>query len=364
MKPLKICFISLNSYPLFLKKSTGYFGGAEVQISLIVKELMRDKKFEVSLIVGDYGQNKIVKKGRLTIYKSLDKNEYIMLSFLKAFITMVKIKADVFVARTANPLAGVVAIFCKLFNKKFVYMAAHEWDCQKDFGNYLKNIRKLFFRLGLIQADLIIVQTKTQQKNLKKDFGLSSQLMASVIKPWKLKKTFKREFILWVSRADDWKRPLSYIKLAKKIPQQKFVMICRQGKDIKLFNQVKKQAKFQSNLKFLPVIPIEEIMRFFAKAKLFINTSEEEGFPNTFLQAGMTKTPVLSLKVNPNQYFNKYNCGLVADNKQKQMTKLCYKMLNNPKMLAIMGDNHYDYVKKNHSFKNINIFKQVLLELF
>ena len=62
MKPVKICFISLRSFPLFARKSMEYFGGAEVQISSIAKFLAQDKKFQVSIVVGDYGQTKTVKQ--------------------------------------------------------------------------------------------------------------------------------------------------------------------------------------------------------------------------------------------------------------------------------------------------------------
>ena len=65
--------MSLHGYPLFVKNSSGYFGGAELQISLIVKELIKDKRFKVSLITGDYGQPNVVKMGRLTIYKCFRK---------------------------------------------------------------------------------------------------------------------------------------------------------------------------------------------------------------------------------------------------------------------------------------------------
>ena len=68
-KPIKVCFISFNSYPLFKKKSKGYFGGAEVQISLISKELAKDKNFQVNVIAGDYGQKSLIKKNNVNIYK-------------------------------------------------------------------------------------------------------------------------------------------------------------------------------------------------------------------------------------------------------------------------------------------------------
>ncbi len=363
-KPIKICFISLNSYPLFVSKSTGYFGGAEVQISLIVKNLIKDPRFKVSLVVGDYGQKQVIKKGRLTIYKCFKHDSRNVIQILRFLITLVKINADVYVERTMNPKVGLVAWISKLFNKKFIYMLAHLWDSTNKLGGFLKGAYKNMFIYGLKKTDLIICQTKDQQKLLNKNYDLKSILMPSLaIKPIKSSKQ-KKEFILWVGRADDWKRPKSFLDLVDKFTQERLVMVCRKGNDIKLFNQAKKLAMRKKNLKFFPVVPIEDIIKLFGRAKLFINTSVEEGFPNTFLQAGLTKTPVLSLTVNPDQYITKFNCGLVAGNKQEKLVKNLKQILKSPKLRKQMGLNNYYYVKKNHSLKNVNIFKQTLLELF
>src|SRR3989344_232526 len=116
MKPVKICFISLNSYPLFIKNSMDYFGGAEVQMSLIAQELAKDKRFRVSLITGDYGQPPIIKQGRLTLLKTK----------LIDFLTVLKtIDADIYVERTINPKVFLVGWRCRLFKKKFIYIVGH-----------------------------------------------------------------------------------------------------------------------------------------------------------------------------------------------------------------------------------------------
>jgi glycosyltransferase involved in cell wall biosynthesis len=165
-----------------------------------------------------------------------------------------------------------------------------------------------------------------------------------------------------VGRADYWKRPLSFIRLAQALPKERLVMICRKGKNAKLFNQVKKLAAEQDNVKFFSAVPIEEITKYFKQAKLFVNTSTAEGFPNTFMQSGLTKTPVLSLTVNPDDYLKRLNCGLTAKNNQKLLIKKCKRIIKNPRLIKTMGQNHYDYIIKNHSFRNINIFKKAICE--
>lgn len=319
MEPLKVCFISLKCFPLFNPGSLDYFGGAEVQISLIAKELAKDNHFQVSLITGDYGQPPVVKKDGLTIYKT---KVWDFLAILK------KVNADIFIERTINPKIPVVWLWCKKFRKKFVYMVAHNWDLQH-------RVIKL--------ADLIIAQSRLQQSKLK---GI---LMPPVIKINPSQKKIKRQFILWVGRDDDWKRPLDFIKLARKLPQEQFTMICRPG-------NLRFSPPPLSNLKFIPTVPANKIMAYFRRAKLLVNTSVAEGWPNTFLQAGATKTPVITDNVNPDSYLNKYGCGVIGYNQLKQL-------LNQPVRLKKMGLNHYEYVKKNHGLKNVAVLKKALKAL-
>lgn len=362
---IKICFISLNSYPLFKKKSLGYFGGAEVQISRVVQYLAKNRRFLVSLVVADYGQKPKLKFGRLTLYTGMRHSFPFQIEVLRFLLTLKKVNADIYVERTANVKVGLVYLFCKLFKKKFIYMVAHDWDIHSNHNSFLKGLAQSCFVFGLKQANLIVAQTKQQQKQLRKYFDRPSILMRSVVRANKqVNKKINREIILWVGRADRWKRPKAFILLAKKLPGEKFVMICRQGNDRKFFNKTKQLAKLQPNLKWLEAVSYDDILGYFQQAKALVNTSMAEGFPNTFLQAGLAKIPILSLKVNPDNFIIKYNCGFWAKNSFPVLVKTCQSLINNQKLARHFGSNNFQYVKKFHSIKNVRLFTQILFNHF
>lgn len=356
----KICFISFNSYPLFIKNHLGYFGGAEVQISLIAKNLAKDKNFRVSLVVADYGQKSPLKLGPLMLYKGMRNFSFFPIELIRFLLTLKKINADVYVERTLNLKVGLVCLFCKLFKKKFVYMTAHSWDCQLNHGQYLKGLSKFSFNFGLKHADLIITQTKDQKNQLKNSFGLESFIMRSLVTTKANNQTTHRRWLLWVGRADKWKRPEKFVQLAEKLPQSRFIMVCRQGNDQKFYLKIKKRAAKQTNLKFLEAVNHRDISHYFRQAKFYVNTSVAEGFPNTFLQAGQSKTPVVSLSVNPDQIINRFKIGYYCRHSFDELIRLCRLLNQQPNLGRIFGINNYRYVKKFHTLENIQIFKRSL----
>ena len=91
--------------------------------------------------------------------------------------------------------------------------------------------------------------------------------------------------------------------------EPKFIMIGGpDGTNPELFQSVSKQCNALPNLKFLGFQPLDVTERYFDQCKLFVNTSEFEGFPNTFLQAWCRGIPVVSF-VDPDNVIRDNQLG-------------------------------------------------------
>jgi glycosyltransferase involved in cell wall biosynthesis len=394
--PIKICFVSLSAYKLFDKSSKVAFGGSELQSYFLAKELSKDKNFKVYFLVNDpLGNNDLkefngVKVYRLKRYKRHRWRGNFLKTLFHFFLALKKIDANIYFQRAAGMETGLVAFFSKLFRKKFVYMVAHDENVlNKKFSWLPKGIRGDIYwqlsKIGIKMADFIICQHKKQKEDLKKFYHKDGIILSSVQRiPEKNEAVdlSQREFILWVARAENWKRPEIFISLVKNFPKQKFLMICPEANDKNYFEEIKNQAFKLSNLKFIEsIIPFSEIENFFKKAKIFVNTSKTEGFPNTFLQAAKNKTPILSLNVNPDNILyeeipnskfqipnsndqNFFYIGFSANGNFKKLVEYTKLLLENEKLRKKLGENGYQYVKENHDIKKIiKDYKKLIFEL-
>ncbi len=67
-RPVRMCFIVPNACALFDPSAGTQFGGAEVRAYLFGNGLARDRGYEVSFVVGDYGQQAVTRHASMTVY--------------------------------------------------------------------------------------------------------------------------------------------------------------------------------------------------------------------------------------------------------------------------------------------------------
>ena len=352
---MKICFVSLNIYPsLSQNKAIKTIGGAELQ-QIFIGKALRDRGYDVSYVTLDYGQPDGEVIDNLKIIKSFDPEEGIFgIRFYyprlyKLWNALKRANADVYYVRCATFLPGILAIFCKIHDKKFYFAGAHDTDFIPHQLRFHIRRDKILYKYGIRHAHKIIVQSNKQKNLLWKYFRMNCAVIHNFF-PFQAVQlpTSQRQYILWVSTIRSWKRPFQFIELAKAFPSEKFVMIGgpAEGKDASLFDKIRKMAAQVTNLSFLGFQPLDITESYFDKCKIFVNTSVYEGFPNTFLQSWNRGIPVLSY-VDPDNVIRKNKLGLVVDS-DRQLHESLSEFLSNP---SWDYGHILDYFTKNHSSK-------------
>ena len=226
----KICFVSLNAYPLLAKKDIPVAGGAELQLVLIARKLVK-KGYHISFVTYDFGQKEVEIIDKIKIikaFKRTSKNRFSRYLYEKKelFKALQKANAQIYHQRSGSYLTGLVAKFCKKNNKKFIFSIAHIWQCKKSFLNSMNFFTRSLYKYGLDNADVITVQTEDQKTLLKNDLKKDSIILRNAY--FVPNKTFKRkkpETILWLNTIKEWKKPETFMEMASLMEDSNFQMI-------------------------------------------------------------------------------------------------------------------------------------------
>lgn len=350
-----------KSLGLFCPKYETKYGGAEVQMNLLSKELAKDTNYNVSFIVADYGQ-KILNIDNVKIYPSLNFEENLIQRIITFFKTFREVDAQIYVQMTLTYFSWLIALYCKVLGKKFVFLVAHDNDVDGTILNTKNTVLKKLSLLVFKFSSIVITQNEYQSKYLQ-NRRISNVIFNSSLEEIE-KKNHKGQYHLWIARAEKWKKPEIFIQLAKEIPEREFLMICPSllNEDDLYYQNLKEIALKVPNLKFVEkYIPYHQLSEIFSKAITFVNTSESEGFPTTFLHASQCGIPIASYNVNPNNFINTYKCGFDAKKDFNKLKEYIIKVSSDISLAKIQSKNCNKYFKENHCIEtNINRFKEYL----
>jgi glycosyltransferase involved in cell wall biosynthesis len=299
----RICFVGLANLPVLAPEFEQHgIGGAELQQTLLAKALAR-RGFQVSMVVGDYGQQDGVVWSGVKTYKASKPREgvpvvrFVHPRWTKLVAALRRAAADVYYVSPAGVQVGQVALWARRNSRRMVLRLASDADC--DPARLLISFwrdRKLY-EYGLRRADAILAQSVNQLQLLRRNYGLDSSVVSSLvdIADSTLPLSERNISVLWVSNIQQLKRPELFLELARRLPTFPASMVGGAApKTGDLFERVRIAASRVSNVTFHGPLPYQATQRLFDRARVFINTSEIEGFPNTFLQAWARGIPVVS----------------------------------------------------------------------
>lgn len=409
----KICCVSLHSYPVINPSAKGGYGGTETRAWTICRGLAQQSNVTVCLVVRNQSLKHSERIENVTI---IPKEEFLYwtqhaavhsLTFRSTFPyvgirqwswrlpfqfgVLVAVQGtrrligrrprphsvytsqncDLYFAFGVHSESATVIASAKSIGKKTVLFLGADSDVDERFQPDSKyrtqyGERAPICHYVLTKADLIVSQTEFQRKRLKKVFGRESIVMPNpidcdfwanpecdVFADEPLKNIPHHEYVLWIGRADDFhKRPGFMIELARQLPGVPFVMLMN-PRDLNV--EMRIQSEKPDNVHIINELHYSNMPALFQRAKAFVNTSaaEYEGFPNTFLQAAASGTPIISLEVCET-FLSESQAGVCTRGDSKLMTKLIEEYWNRASGEAISVESVRNYLKFHHDVQTLS----------
>jgi len=221
--------------------------------------------------------------------------------------------ADIYYQSPAGAYTGITAWFCRATGRQFIFRVASDSDCEKEHGRIEFWRDRKLFNYGLQRADLIAAQTTYQAQLLRENHGLESTVVNMMVEPPRSGRQLIKDIdVLWVSNLRALKRPELALELARQLPQVNFTIA---GGPMPggqaYYDDVTAAAARLPNVTMLGPVRYGDTAMLFDRAKIFLNTSSIEGFPNTFLQAWIRGVPVVSF-FDPDSLIHRLTLGRVA----------------------------------------------------
>lgn len=295
----RICFVAPHGYPVLAQdRGVPVVGGAEVQQRYLAVELAR-RGHQVSMVSMDFGQAEGTVFDGVTVHKTFRPDAGLpVLRFLTPRLTglwqaLKRADADIYYQRSAGLATGVVAAFAQRHRRRAVFAGACDLDFDPELPKLALARERVVCRYGLRHADAIVVQTARQVELCRDNLGRESVRVASCY-GHQGAAAQQRGPIIWVGMVKPVKRPALFLELARRLPEYTFRMIGGGHLAPALYDELRKAAEDIPNLSMTGFMALDEAEAAFDGASVLVNTTEFEGFPNTFMQAWSRGMPTVS----------------------------------------------------------------------
>lgn len=369
--PKSICIIAHNSYGAMLGGEFGHIGGAERQTTLMANWL-NSRKVPVTLVTWGTKEKPMDETfAGVKIVKLCDAKEgvpgirFLYPRLTSLYAALKRSKADVFYHNSAEASTGLVALWCRLNKKKYVYSIASDLACMKELPN-LSWHEKQLYKYGIMNAELILVQTARQKELLRENFGVDSTIIPMPCPPPQETLNLQtnltpKPLFIWVGRLVRLKRLEIFLDVAESNPTYDFWIAAANDNKTEYSQSLYQRASKISNVKWLGAVPREEMPKLYQKATGLCCTSTVEGFPNTFLESWSFGKPVIT-SFDPDGLVKARSLGFNAQN-ASEFNVAVRKLAESEALQEGFSKRCRSYFSENHHIdKSMERFQRVLLE--
>ena len=211
--------------------------------------------------------------------------------------TLARVDADVYYQRTADVITAVMAHYCRRKGRKSIYSGASDVDFLPGHEDIRFTRDKKLFEWGVRRVDRIVTQNDVQQKQLFDNYGIEGAVIPSCYVPPAGARADAAGYVLWTASVRPSKRAELALEIARRLPNYRFVIIGGPDPDRKsqqYYASLVEAATALPNVEMKGFVPFAQAEGWFNGARLVLNTSLYEGFPNTFLQAWSRGVPTLA----------------------------------------------------------------------
>jgi glycosyltransferase involved in cell wall biosynthesis len=353
-------------------------GGAEVQANYLAQELAM-RGFIVNYLCQTIKEEQINTESfinNIIVHWIKPSGRFPWLDQSKYRLALRKLQPDLVIERMSSCVSYVIGEYCS--SKKIPYI----WICTDNIcpfrDKHLRQFRKkislknynplkyLIFYLnnrlmdyyrvkGMKKVSIAFNQNDYQETEIKNNFKLSSyRLISGHPLPGRqisVEQRFNNKLVLWCGNLGKHKRPELFIQMAREMEHSgyHFVMVGGHPNTAHVNNLfVNKPCNLESTGR----LSFDNALIWFDKASVLVNTSESEGFSNTFIQAWLRGVPTIVFGADPDQVIAKNQLGFNVNNINDSGGKISI-LLENIELYKMYSNKVSEYAREHYTVRNM-----------
>jgi glycosyltransferase involved in cell wall biosynthesis len=353
----RICIYSEFLYPVMVPGTASFAGGSETQVAQLARGLL-ERGFEITVVSRDFGQPSETNANGIRVLKSFDAaHGWPVLRFFHPRLTRAasalwRADAEVYYATGAGMASGLCSDIARLRGAGYVNHCAHDTDVTRaGLFEFLNARDRWWYRRAISRADALLAQTEWQRDHLRSEFGLGSEVLPNVVRIPEVAATPEREgTVIWLGTYKAMKRPDWFTRLAREIPEARFVMagvIPPPPLSGEHWERAQAAARECANLEVLGYQNATDTARLFGRAEMLVHTAPVEGFSNVLLEAWAAGLPTVSC-VDPDGLVTRHGLGGTA-NSFEELREAVLRLLHDSPARKVAGCRAREYVTAHHA---------------
>lgn len=362
---LKVCVLIPTHWEALM-------GGSQYQAKILIERLIDAGSFDVHYVARRVNPLHSPEGYTLHWLKGGPKLAGTMVQdTLRLWRALRRISPDVIYQRVGCAYTGIAARYAEVHGKRLVWHAASDRNLVHERFNWnrkgpLQYLERKFLAYGIRNATAVVVQTRDQERLLEKNYKRPATAVIPNFHPnaqENCRKSAELVKVCWVANMKVLKRPEIFVQLVEDcqhLPNVEFIMIGAPAPEMKGWDDLMARINRLDKLRYLGKQSQEMVNQVMAESHILVNTSDYEGFSNTFIQAWLREVPVLSLSVNPDGLFDRFELGVCAGGDYQALKSGLLALIGDAERRRRMGFVAKEYAERNHGEGNIRTLISLL----
>jgi glycosyltransferase involved in cell wall biosynthesis len=287
---------------------------------------------------------------------------------VRLYRALARERPDVILQFVGCAHTGIAAFYARRHGCKMIWRVTNDPSVEPSTASWLaphRKLERLILNFGIRNATLILAQTEYQRARLAEAFPSTRvQVLPNFhpSPPDRGRNGAAVRQVVWIANFKPLKNPGAFVRLARRFARRsdvRFVMVggAPAGEWAK---QQLSDIAATPNVDYRGALSQSAVNGLLERADLLVNTSDHEGFSNTFIQAWMRRVPVVSLRVDPDRLLSRGGLGAVAGGDEEKLYESVAALLDDPDRCAAIGARARRYALEHHAESNIETLARLL----